>query len=326
MTPQAKILFVAKPNSENFIVNYANHVGALLVTTSVNRIWEADESGLYDYIIFEWANDLTARALTKKFKTQVIVRVHDHEVRKGRIDNIDWNYVDRVWFINNAIKELFEKLKPGNDTFFLPNAVDHTPFYCKPTTDKSIGLLSIYARTRKRIDRALDLMRLLPDWHLTIRTEPDNPDINSNHDSRAYIQKLKDSAPDNVTWEMRPASFISEGYPKEDVNKFFRDKAVVLSTSEHEGFHYALAEGALCGCLPVVFNWEFGYPRDFWKPYVHNSIIEMAEAIKKYQPEDAVDATGFVKHRFSPETLVPVLIDMLKNPALVYSKGDFRQK
>jgi glycosyltransferase involved in cell wall biosynthesis len=300
-----KILFVAKPNSENFIRNYSDYCGELLVTREPDPVWDADRSGKYDVIVFEWGNDLTAICVAKKLKTKVIVRIHDHEVRKNRIDAINWNNVDAVWFINREIQKQF-LARYKKPSFFLTNAIDTAPFRENITDNKTIGLLSIWARTRKRIDRAIKLMKLLPDWCLVIRTAPENPELDND---KEYIHKLAYSAGANVHFEWRQPEFIHNGYGKEGVNKFFQDKDVVLSTSDHEGFHYTVGEGALCGSMPVVWDWDFGNASDFWKPFVHGSLEDMAKAISNYEPSGYY--RNYVLQNFSPEVLYPALVEEL---------------
>lgn len=302
------ILVVAKPTSENFIRNYtdtmeAQGIGKLLVTANPTKVLEISKD--YDTIIFEWANDFTALCLDYPIEVgkKIIVRVHDHEVRKGRIYKINWSKVDKAWFINKQIQKIFHEYYPSVQSFFLPNAVDPAPFKENIVDNKKIGLLTLFCRTRKRIDRAIELMHYLKDdgWELHIRTEPNNPEPNGKS-----FNQLKELAKDlPVFWDLRPVIQSEYTVDKSDVNEFFADKAVVISTSEHEGFHMAIPESMYCGCMPCVFNWEFGQPRDFWRPFVSDSLEEMAEQIKAYQPSKKY--RQYVLRKFSPKKLIPQL-------------------
>lgn len=305
-----KILFVSKPNSDNFIRNYTDAMTAsskdyqLLITRDEKEVWEIEHN--FDVTICEWANDLTANICKRPLKSKVVVRCHDHEIKSGRIHNINWDNVFRVWFINNEFLKDFRKFYLKN-SFFLPNAVDPEPFTEKLNDNKEIAFLSIYARTRKRIDRALDLMKLLPSWNCTFRLEDWNPEVS---DSGRYVNWLKRQAGPNVKWEFRNAdTFIKSAYPLDDVVEFFKDKSVVISTSEREGYHYSLAYGALSGLMPCCFEWETGNPSQFWDPYVHNSIEAMADAIKNYKPSH--EYRRYVIDNFSPDVLVPRLLNEL---------------
>ena len=41
-----------------------------------------------------------------------------------------------------------------------------------------------------------------------------------------------------------------------DVAAFYRKTDIILSPSDFESFHYALADGVLSGCLPLVWPWD----------------------------------------------------------------------
>lgn len=307
-----KILFVSKPGSDNFIRHYTNNMPESRLVL-LNRKEDAYQLPVlarsYDCIVFEWANHYTAYALNNyHFPCPVIVRVHDHEVYQGRIHSVPWGRVDAVWFINRQVRYDFHGYYPHARSFYVPNCVDPAQFGFNPSNSRNIGLLSLYTKPRKRIDRAIELMRLLPEYSLTIRVDFDGDD-----DARKEYKRCQEMSRgmDNVVWQIRDFTHILlNNYPTDDVNAFWRDKAFSICTSEHEAFHYSSAEAALCGCVPILYNWEFGRPRDFWGAYVFDSLPEMANAIRFMQSEvlEAQDAARYwVIENFSPPVLVPRL-------------------
>ena len=321
----SSLLFVSKPSAENFILNYTRLISkfepasSLLVTD--DEIRAANAAKDYETIIFEWANDFTAQCLAFDYQgKKLIVRVHDHEVRKGRIHNIPWHKVDAAWFINQEVEKQFLFQYPHVKTFYLPNAIDPRHFTFNPHKEKKIGLLSLFARTRKRIDRAIEVMRYLqeidPGWELHIKCHPDNPEYREGKNREGnytYNELKKMSAGLPVIWHASNWKGSGPGWYGEaraEVNEFFQDKAVVLSTSEHEGFHFTVGEAALTGALPVVYNWEFGNPLQFWAPYVCQSTRSMAEFISHSQ--SPASHRRYVLERFSPEILIPQLLQKIK--------------
>lgn len=298
-----KILFCAKPQSENFAIPYFN-----ICDQAITKNTEGIKKHIhrYDLIWSEWANDFTAELFSERLPIKTMVRVHDHEIYQGRIFNINWENVDIIWFINRQAQEDFNKaINVKCEQFFLPNAIDPEVFEENISKEKHIGFLSIFSRPRKRIDRAIEVFKKVyendPEWKMTIRAEP----FDENH---YKYEQMAAGLP--IIWDRRSIDLERYGSEKEDVNEFFKDMSVVLSTSEHEGFHYAIAEGALCGCKPVVYNWEWGKAGDFWGPYVHNSIDEMADAILNCKPSQ--EYREYVVKNFSREKLSLELITKLK--------------
>jgi glycosyltransferase involved in cell wall biosynthesis len=115
-----------------------------------------------------------------------------------------------------------------------------------------------------------------PEWKLHIRYDPQR---NLKEHFRFRDEVIEKGL--NVKFHL--VNFNGEVRFKEDLQKFYKNKSVVLSTSEHEAFHYAVAEGALCGLKPVVWDWEWGRAKDLWGRYVKNSIEEMAESVLNYR-------------------------------------------
>lgn len=325
-----KTLIVVKKHSDNFIRHYYRYMpdtdvygGAhyQLNNIPVKPGVAAKKSKEYDVVIFEWGNDLTAQTLRHPEyphgKVTTIVRVHDHEIKKRadgkrRIDFIPWNKVDAAWFINKQVKADFFALLPGVQSFFLPNCVDPQPFKQNKVSEKRIGLLTIYARKRKRLDRAILLMKDLPDWELTIRCADYSPETDGGPEHLKSLKELAAGMP-NVKWEWRHDDFTRSGYPHGDVADFWKDKAITLSTSAREGFGYNIAEGAMAGCMPVVWEWDYGRAFDFWEPFVVSNYNEAIKKVKSYHPSD--EWRKYVMERFSPGVLVPALMKKIESIA-----------
>jgi len=273
------------------------------IDNDVNNLKEAMNKA--EFVWLEWANDLTASLVDTPCKAKVMVRIHDHEIYQGRINFVNWNNVDAIWFINRDALQDFKKLiEVKCKMFFLPNAIEDE-FTENIVDDYKIGFQSIFARPRKRIDRAIDVMRELKgtDWTLTVRADPAG--------FWEYYKPIVNSTEGlNVEWDMRRVDMGTYQEDKRDIDSFYADKSVVISPSEHEGFHYSIAEGMLCGCKPVVYNWEWGRAKDFWGKYVCNSVEEMAESIVNYKPSNSY--RKFILDKFSPEALVPKLEKKIK--------------
>lgn len=309
------MLFVSKPQADNFALNYLNHMDCeRYVGRDMIEVSKLIQN--HDVVWYEWANDFTATCVNMidHGDTKIMVRVHDHEIRKGRIKHINWEKVDYIWFINQDAQRDFNRvMNTSCKQFFLPNAVDTTPYKFNPTNNKHIGFLSIYARKRKRIDRAIEVMRHLieldPEWKMTIRLDPagGTPEM-TNHYYK--YKQLAHGLP--ITFETHTIDLNTYGDNREDVNNFFTDKSVVLSTSDHEGFHYAVAEGVSCGCVPVVYNWEWGRAGDFWNPNVFSKTKEMAHYINRISQFPGITtfakfAFDRIENRFSPKVLIEKL-------------------
>lgn len=316
-----KILTVVKPSGANFIRHYLPYFpdGSRTAYTAQDAINSIPN---FDIVLFEWANDLTAqiinsekfRELQSKHQFKPVVRIHDHEVTKvfaneRRIDRIAWNRVDSVWFINPLIRQQFHELK-GREirSFFLPNAVDPALFPEYISHEKRVGVVSLYFRQRKRLDRVAQIARLLPDWLFHIRVEIPTPD---HAEYWCEYQKFKrlSAGLENIQIETRSVGLTERGrYEPADLVQWYRDKAVILSTSDHEGFHYAVAEGALSGCMPVVWNWPSS--EAFWAPYLVESVEQAAERIASYRPSP--EWRRYVLDNFCPEKLVRELLEKIE--------------
>jgi glycosyltransferase involved in cell wall biosynthesis len=78
-----------------------------------------------------------------------------------------------------------------------------------------------------------------------------------------------------------------DGYQK-NVSGWLEDKKYVLNTSLFESFNYGVAEGMLCGAIPLVRNW-FGSGNVWPDVKRWNTIDELTGAIVSYESMEQKD-------------------------------------
>lgn len=290
------MLFVSKPNADQFAYPYYIALDCAIAINKDPQTLMERCSQEKNIIWMEWANDMTAILTERKYRAKTIVRVHDHEVYRGRVDNVNWGNVDAIWFINKQTQEAFNRrLSVNCEQFYLPNAILPEQFYIGKK-DKKIAFLSIFARKRKRLDRAIEIMEKVnerdPEWQLEVMWDPMYHEMEWD-DWDAMI----DASPANIVKRHRLFNESTQKF-KGDVNDFFSDKKYVISTSEHEAFHYAVAEGAACGAYPLVLPWEWGDADQFWPTL---KAKDMTYQVLKGDP-DPQDARE-IAERFDAHTL-----------------------
>ena len=209
---------------------------------------------------------------------RLFVRCHAQEVRElarkfGRQINVD--NVETFIFVSERVRrkaiELFGW--PVEKTVLVPNFLLDDEYRLAPAKPAEannteadsakapiqLGLVGMIPQS-KRIDRALDLLA-----ELTRRGVP------------AQL-RIKGQRPENLPYMFAPGraaemKYFLVQYDRIAQDPLIKNKVVfdgwgndmarwytgidhVLSPSDHESFHYAVADGALCGCHPVVWPWE----------------------------------------------------------------------
>ena len=94
-----------------------------------------------------------------------------------------------------------------------------------------------------------------------------------------------------------------------DIAEWYRAKpGIILSTSDHEGTHQAIAEGGAAGCVPVIFPWA-GAEAVYDDRWVVEGVRDAADRIRRYSSDPALfleeseRAQAFMRERFSPEEI-----------------------
>ena len=279
-----------------------------------------------DVILCEWAVGAAVYYSQNKLSHQrLLVRLHRFEITTNQPSLIKFDNVDKVIVVSDFIKnyciENYSWAAPKISV--IPQYADISLFDRPKVTmhEYSLGVLGIVP-SLKRLDRALDLieyLRLLdPRYVLYIKTK--HPwDIHfvwaKEEEKQYFIEQYK-------RIEKSPSlqlGVIFDDYGS-DVAAWFRKIGWMLSTSDIEGCHTAVAEGMASGAKPVIFNWPgaSGVYRDV---DIFDEPKKAAEYIYKnsnYSQEDMQKIKQYAKENFDLDITLKAYFSFIYSEIKMY--------
>lgn len=196
----------------------------------------------------------------------IYIRVHLQEINErarkfGKM--IDLSSITKVIFVSERVRDEYIKLfnLPSEKAVVIPNFVldDEYTLRSRPkTTSVNLGMVGIVPQ-RKRFDRAITLLANLVDKGIDAKLyikghRPENLDFMK---SGSRIKELEYY--NNVYQEIKDKNLDSRVIFSpwgNDVALWYQKIDFILSPSDFESFHYALADGILSGCVPVIWSWS----------------------------------------------------------------------
>ena len=237
-----------------------------------------------DVVFVEWCVGAAVWYSNNKRKDQrLLVRLHRFEINtewpsKLNISNVDHVVVVSQWFKDYCV----ENYKwPSSKISVIPQYIDYK-YFDRPKLENSsynLGFVGIVPYDHKRFDRALDILKAVrkKDKRFSLHVRSKMPwefdYVWSNLEQRSKYEQtfIKLSDPlikDSVVFDD----------PGSDMGTWFRKVNFVLSTSEYEGCHTAVAEGMGAGCYPIIFNWD-GAKSVYGEEFVVDGIAEASKRI-----------------------------------------------
>lgn len=244
-----------------------------------------------DIIICEWALGNAVFYSKNKLKHQkLIIRLHAQERFTDYPNKILYDNVDSIVFVGNHIKEeCFQKFPiPQNICTIIGNIVNTTKYDLPKMGDSQfeVGLLGI-SPMNKRLHIALDILEELKkiDHRYRLRIKGQNPAkydwLWARTKEREYYLKVFERI--NNTHLRYSVTIDPFG---NDVEKWFQLVDTIISTSEKESFHMAIAEGISSGSTPIVWKRE-GSSEIFPTVVKSNSPNQAAKLIDFYRRNKA---------------------------------------
>jgi glycosyltransferase involved in cell wall biosynthesis len=256
-----------------------------------------------DVIFCEWAlGNLEWYSRNKHADQSLVVRLHLQELNVPFLDRVLWDAVDAVFLIAPETRNEFLQRFPqlADRTRLIYNLVDLAAFDLPKHDDArfTLGVVGVAPR-RKRPDLAIEIVRQLRehDPRYTLRVKGRNPReyewLWRRPEEREFYERLLEAIEPDVadgTVVLDPQG--------NDVGEWFRGIGHVLSTSDFEGSHQAVAEGMASGAVPAIRNWrgaDMLYPERF----VFETVGDAVARIRRSTDEESWDAESRACRRFA---------------------------
>jgi len=279
-----------------------------------------------DIVFCEWCLGNALWYSRRKTDNQkLIIRLHRQEfygkARSKYLSRVEWGAVDAAIVIAPFYEDLLAQLTScrTEDIHFVPNLFDTKAFAHPKSKDALHNLGLVQYTRRKRPDLALQILEEL-----------------AKLDSRFNLHVIG-KRPEDVSWiwnrpeERRPVCRFLENVERspfrdsvifhsytEDMPSWFSRIGFVLSTSDNEGSHQAVAEGMAAGCVPVIRNWP-GADRLYPRRFTFSTIDEAVQLIlDNSQPErfgrHSVLAMSWARSRFDTRVVAPRITELIDRP------------
>lgn len=253
--------------------------------------------GWADTVFCEWAMGNAVWFSRRKRPGQtLVVRLHLQEVqaRLSYLWQIDWQAVDHLVCICHHTYDWlcaeFPILRTKAIIVYNPiDAATALSLPKMPHSEFNLGFVGMVPH-RKRLDIAFDIFAALRDidsrytLHVKGRRPDDYPWMRKRQDELDWYQTLEakiESSPH------RNAVVYDPQGP--DMPEWYSAMGFILSTSDFEGSHQAIAEGMAAGCIPVIRNWE-GADRIYPGRFQFESVEEAVEKVRGWHtPETFMD-------------------------------------
>ena len=302
-----------------------------------------------DIIFCEWglANAVwyAERNLEKK---PLYIRLHAQEVRqkarkfgsKIKIEN-----VTKAIFVSETVRQSALKLWdwPIEKTMVIPNFVMDDEYQITSNEKRVnaskqkivLGILGIVP-SLKRFDRAISLVEQLTTqgYEVELRVKGHRPETldymhapGRKDELEYYYEQYNRIESDPLIKER--VRFDPFGH---DVAQWYQGIDCILSCSDSESFHYALADGVLSGCLPIVWPWEGSekiYPAE-WLVSDYDDAIEKIVDIKNQSTRELnqvlrINREYIVKHYGQDAVFDAVSAELFRNNTSVKHLNVVRQ-
>ena len=280
-----------------------------------------------DVIFCEWClGNAVWYSKRKRPGQRLLVRLHRQEYfgsnRPQYLEKVDWEAVDAAIAIAPYFRDELRAtgLVRPERVHLIPNLFDTARFERPKPADARFELGVVkYTPMRKRPDLAIEIFERLKDseprFRLTfVDKSPDlKPWVSSRPTERAFLTRFLGSL--DVS---RHRSSISFHDHTDDMPAWFSRIGILLSTSDSEGSHQAVAEGMASGAVPIIRNWP-GADRLYPSRYVFTSVDQAVERIRWATDRHrfrklSVLAKNWACSRFDTRFVAPRIIQLFQKP------------
>ena len=291
---------------EIYDVKILEHEGHLIT----DEIAASEGLAWADVIFCEWAlGNAVWFSHRKRPEQKLIVRLHLQEVQaRARISfiwEIDWQQVDRLILITDYLYDwmcrefpciaskcsLIYNPIPARESLDLPKSID---------SRFVLGFVGIVP-ARKRLDLAVAVLKKLreKDKRFILRVKGAMPSEYSWMAQRKTEMDWYNKVFDEISPLRETGNIVFDPHDP-NMAEWYRQVGHILSVSDFDGSHQAVAEGMAAGCGPTIRNWEEA-SRIYPAKYVGSSIEELTHLVEKHSHKEQFEVESKFCRRFAQE-------------------------
>jgi len=268
-----KIAFFA--NHDSFLKDIINN----LMHKNEVRLFDGDTTSQMSELMewadlawFEWCDNLLIEGSHLPKKCNIVCRIHSYEVFTDMPSEVEWGNVDHIIFVNESVKELFERqVNCRTPRTVIHNGVDTNKFQIPSGKKYGKKIASVgYINDKKNPGLLLYSFKKIhqydPEYSLHIAGEFQDDRI------KLYFEDFLKKNPLPIYFD----DWV------DDMPSWYADKDYVISTSLFESFHYSIAEGMASGLMPLIHNWR-GAGKIYPSEYLYNDPDECLNLLKELE-------------------------------------------
>ena len=266
-----------------------------------------------DLIFCEWAlGNASWYSINKRPGQKLVIRLHHQEINLEYLKEIHWPNVDQIIFICQENMEIFLRRFPfmASRTSLIFNLIDCADLDRPklPGYRFNLGFIGT-APMRKAPHLAVEVFKKLRQgderYKLFIKGKhPWEYDwLWKREEEKRYYEALYKNINDSGFAD----SVVFDPHGN-DMAEWFSKIGFILSTSEHEGSHQAVAEGMAAGSIPIIRNWA-GAAKLYPPRFVVKSLDEAVKLVRSFD-NDRHDAEQrlFIRQLAKEQFDIPVII------------------
>lgn len=277
-----------------------------------------------DVIFCEWAlGNVNWYSHNKQPGQRLITRFHAQELRTNFLHKANIGNIDTFIFVSHTgmrrARVLFgvpsEKSVVVGNTFNLNEFARYRP----QINPKSLGLVGSVPES-KRLDLALDILEGLrsqdPEFKLDVLGKEyiDYPWLLARANEAAYFEAQYQRIAESPQLK---GGVTFTAHTTQIAKWYLSQPGFILSTSDNEGTHQAIAEGAAAGCVPIILPWpgaEFVYGERWLVESASDAIARIREL--NTNPElfmiESFAARDYMRCHFSPDVIGNKLLEIIE--------------
>lgn len=215
-----------------------------------------------DAIFCEWSlGNVAWYSQNKRQDQRLITRFHAQELRANYLSGANINNIDKFVFVSPTGMARARVLYniPASKCVVVGNTFDFGKFdqerdHISPL---NLGLVGSAPKS-KRLDLALDIVEGLllrdPEYKLLVKGRQyyEYEWLLGRGAEKSYFESQYARLKRDETLNR---AVVFEGHSNEIADWYLSSPGFILSTSDHEGTHQAIAEGGAAGCVPIIFPW-----------------------------------------------------------------------